>query len=300
MAQRQHRQGARFRPQQQRPQYDYYYDDYYYDYDYPQEAEKRPQEQPQQQEADYDLGELVKAWKEYIKERNQGGGRGRPRRPQLPEVEYECPPQDDSYRTPDEKQCDKYYECNIKGEISEHLCADGLVFDVKTENCDYPAKVNCGNRTELQEPQPSKNCPRANGFFAFPANETCQKFWDCRGGQAYLQICPAGVIYDPMIAACVTPDQSRRPECAATKFLGFQCPTYGPDEPLRFGNHDRLANPENCQQFFSCLRSGEPRLGACPRMRVFNNATGQCADPKKVPGCEDFWVGKEENDYDYY
>ena len=33
-----------------------------------------------------------------------------------------------------------------------------------------------------EPPQPTQNCTRANGFFPFPANESCQKFWDCRGG----------------------------------------------------------------------------------------------------------------------
>ena len=53
---------------------------------------------------------------------------------------------------------------------------------------------------------------------------------------------------------------------------------------LRFGNHDRLSNPINCQQFFSCLRTGEPRLGACPKNTVFSSRTGHCADPASVPG----------------
>ena len=48
-----------------------------------------------------------------------------------------------------------------------------------------------------EEAQVSKNCPRANGFFPFPAEESCQKFWDCRGGKSYLQECPVGVIFDP-------------------------------------------------------------------------------------------------------
>ena len=30
-------------------------------------------------------------------------------------------------------------------------------------------------------------------------------------GKAYLQICPEGVIFDPKIDACTTPDQSARP-----------------------------------------------------------------------------------------
>ena len=54
--------------------------------------------------------------------------------------------------------------------------------------------------------------------------------------------------------------------------------------PLRFGNHDRLPDPDDCQKFYSCLRDGQPRLGVCPRKTVFNNATGLCDDPNTVPG----------------
>ena len=93
------------------------------------------------------------------------------------------------------------------------------MYDINAQHCDYPSKVNCTGRPKqrkfvtklakllkylqltyinntnhcniayitvcfilLEEPQPSKNCPRANGFFPFPAEESCQKFWDCRGG----------------------------------------------------------------------------------------------------------------------
>jgi len=217
------------------------------------------------------------------------------------ESEYECAPLDQSYSTPDPVQCDKYYECNIKGEEKEKLCEDGYMYDISAQHCDYPSKVNCTGRPKLQTPQPSKNCPRANGFFPFPAEESCQKFWDCRGGKAYLQTCAAGVIFDPKIDACTTPDQSARPECAAGKFLGFECPKYDSEEILRFGNHDRLANPQDCQQFFSCLRTGQPRLGACPKKTVFNEATGHCDDPNNVKGCETFWKDKEKEEFiDYY
>lgn len=308
----------------------YYYEDSYDYYE---------TEQPAAQEAQFDLSELVSAWKEYIKDKNPPTSEKAPppRRKQRPrqqqqqrrrqqerrreqqrqeqeedyyyeeydepveptEPEYQCPPRSESYRNPDPVQCDKYYECNIKGEETEELCPDGFAFDIKSENCDYPTKVNCTGRPELQTPQPSKNCPRANGFFAFPANESCQKFWDCRGGMSYLQVCPQGVIFDPHIDACTTPDQSDRPECAAGKFLGFECPTYDLEEELRFGNHDRLPHPLDCQKFFTCLRDGQPRLGACPRKKVFNHETGHCSDPKTVPGCETYWEEKLATEEDY-
>jgi len=71
---------------------------------------------------------------------------------------------------------------------------------------------------------------------------------------------------------------------------------------LRFGNHDRLPHPDNCQQYFTCLRTGGPRLATCPRKKVFNNGTGQCGDPKDVEGCENYWIErlKEEEESEYY
>ena len=79
---------------------------------------------------------------------------------------------------------------------------------------------------------------------------------------------------------------------------------------LRFGNHDRLPDPVDCQKYYTCTRGdnllffhfflnsnfvstfffkysgGQPRLGVCPQSRktVFNPATGQCDGPEKVPG----------------
>lgn len=278
------------------------YDDYYYD-----ETPRRPAiEKPVRSQTG----------------RRRPGRPGRPRRPSRPrddydyydepvrrpisdfydeEDNYECPPKDVSYRTLDDSQCDKYYECNIKGEEKELLCPDGLVFDAAQQNCDYPSKVVCGNRTKLQPAQPTKNCPRANGYFPWPAEESCQKFYDCRGGTAYLQVCPEGVIFDGTIDACTTPDQAKRIDCIATAFLNFDCPSFGPDEVLRFGNHDRLPDPDDCTKYYGCLRGGQPRLGACPRKTVFNGATGMCDDPSKVPGCETWWTDKEEDELeDYY
>lgn len=275
--------------------YDEYYDDYYdayYDY----YEEEEPEETvPTLGEGLTDKDLISKLWLDFIKEKQE----------KEKVEEYDCEPLDDvSYYLPDDEQCDKYLECNIKGELREHLCPDGFVFDISLEKCDYPVKVNCTGRPLLQEPQPSVNCSRANGFFAWPANMSCQNFWDCREGIAYKQTCPVGVIFDPGLNTCATPDQSSRKECTEGEesFLGFQCPRYAPDSVLRFGNHDRLPHPEDCQSYFTCLVTGGPRLANCGRKKVFNNATGQCSDPKNVPGCETYWIEKlkEEDSDEYY
>jgi len=318
-----------------RPSYDYYnyyYDDYYeyYDEDYYQEESPIPQRikkgpfskkgtpkeslleqstiigsQNDASKISSDLQEspdygpiIKKLWEEFLNEKTSSDFKAS----KIAVEEYECSPREESYFEPDEQQCDKYFECNIKGEIKEHLCPDGFTFDITLEKCDYPVKVNCSTRPNLQDPQPSTNCSRANGFFPWPANISCQNFWDCREGRAYKQTCPVGVIFDPLLNTCATPDQSTRQECkeGESNFLGFTCPQYTEESILKFGNHDRLAHPDNCLQYFSCLKSGEPRLATCPRKKVFNNATGQCTDPKNVPGCETYWIDKLKGEEDYY
>ena len=136
----------------------YYYDDEVPTADYPEAA-------TQDSLPDYDFSELIEEWKKYIRqkaanEKQPAASRPRPRpaqrrpRPTTPsplEEFYQCEPRVESYRTADANQCDKYYECNIKGEESEHLCIDGYVYDVKQQNCDYPSKVDCGSRTELRK-----------------------------------------------------------------------------------------------------------------------------------------------------
>jgi len=294
--------------------YQDYYDDYYdyYDeyYEYP-EAEEEEAAAPAKKFAaatavkELDLGEedypsLIKElWVQFLAEKEGQEAKA------APVQATDCVPLSDvSYYEADEEQCDKYYECNIKGEIRDHLCPDGFTFDIFTQKCDYPSKVNCTSRPKLQEPQPKGNCSRANGFFPWPANVSCQSFWDCRDGTAYLQSCPVGVIFDPTLNTCATPDQSSRKECTEGKdsFLGFQCPKYTPDSVLMFGNHDRLPNPDNCNTYFTCLRTGGPRLATCPRKKVFDGKTGQCGDPKNVEGCENYWIDrlKDEEDSEYY
>ncbi len=52
---------------------------------------------------DYDLSELVRAWKEYIKEK----ARNQAKQVSQQVLNYECPPREESYRIPDKTQCDK-------------------------------------------------------------------------------------------------------------------------------------------------------------------------------------------------
>ena len=67
------------------------------------------------------------------------------------------------------KNFSRYYECNIKGEQKELLCPDGLVYDEKQQNCDYPSKVVCGNRTKLR---------RCNDLIQIISRDNCRHYFE--------------------------------------------------------------------------------------------------------------------------
>ena len=53
------------------------------------------------------------------------------------------------YRIPDSEQCDKFYVC-AKEELKEELCPDGLVYEIESQGCFMPQRVQCKRRTELR------------------------------------------------------------------------------------------------------------------------------------------------------
>jgi len=197
----------------------------------------------------------------------------------------------------DSDQCDKYYECGKNGKTIERLCDDGFQFSEETRNCDYPHNVKCEDR-ELLQPSQSTNplCPRRNGFYPFPASESCSKFYHCLEGTAYEKECPAAVIFDPEIGTCIQPDLSTRKDCSASTVLNFKCPERSLRKKLRFGDHDRFASPGDCRSFFICLSDGNPRLGSCPWKKVFNPKTGLCDKSSKVPECRDYYDGRKKEE----
>jgi len=71
--------------------------------------------------------------------------------------------------------------------------------------------------------------------------------------------------------------------------FGFKCPKFA----SRFGDHDRIAHPDDCAYFYACLSNSQPRLLACERPMVFHPEEGVCMDQREVPGCEDYYPPEE-------
>ncbi|XP_019872962.2 protein obstructor-E [Aethina tumida] len=213
-------------------------------------------------------------------------------------AQFKCPQRTGFFPDPD--QCDLYYICS-QGSYEEKLCPDGLVFDdtdPNHERCDIPANVECGDRVDLQEPKPSKGCPRANGYYRHPDPEACDKFYNCVDGVPHELPCPPGLIYDDTASTCAWPTASKRQDCFKSKKDslddGFSCPdgeVTGPDG--RRLPHPTFAHPDDCQKFYICRNGVQPQKGSCSYGYVYNEDTFTCDDPANVEGCENYYKDKE-------
>jgi len=200
------------------------------------------------------------------------------------EPAVKCRPAEDRYFVADDKQCDRFHMCTRDGKLGgEFLCQDGLVYEPISKQCGLPHSIDClaSGRTELQEPQGKGRCPRLNGKWAVEG--LCDQYIDCTSGVERLVTCHNNLIYDETTGQCEHPDAANRVGCTAEELYGFQCPnTVG---------QGRYPAESDCRAFFTCAvhTNYHPRLSGCPQGSVFNAETQQCAEPKDVPGCENYY-----------
>jgi len=158
------------------------------------------------------------------------------------------------------------------------------------EQCAEIHLVECGERTEIEPPISTTNCPRLYGTFA--DEEDCGVFWKCQDGKSNRYDCPPGLAYDQESRGCRWADQVK--ECSASVVTiddeggEFQCP-----KQSSAGVFTKHAHPADCRQYFLCI-GGVPREYGCPLGTVFNVGSGsgidgKCSDPEEVPECSDYY-----------
>jgi hypothetical protein len=209
-----------------------------------------------------------------------------------------CPDATFSYIIPSPTQCDLYYLCEF-GNPSKKMCEDGLVFSIDQVKCVPSVNEDCKDRPLLQAPKGSGPCERKNGIFY--TNETCTNFVTCRDNTASFEGCAEGLVYDPKQKICAWADEALRPGCLPEDLLGFRCPNPKLTQEqalmshvhLRFGDHDRHADPKDCRYFFMCLTTGQPRRAGCGRGKVFDREAGICKLAKDVPECANYYGASE-------
>jgi len=115
---------------------------------------------------------------------------------------FKCPSRNGFF--PDLQQCDMYYECR-SGVAKQKLCADGMAFIVASPlyaRCDVINNVDCASRPYLQQAKETKDCPRANGYYAHEDSKICDIFYQCNNGKVSKLKCQDGLAFDPELSAC--------------------------------------------------------------------------------------------------
>jgi len=214
-----------------------------------------------------------------------------------PSPDFECPNREDGYY-PHPTDCDHYYYCT-NGLAWLMKCADPLLFNPKTKQCDWAWEVQCpsGGVTENPElkgasiigPDPDYKCdPEVDG--AFPHETDCDKFYDCWKGNASLGVCTENMLFDLTYSGCnwpqytecqdrsrptglpvpsTTTSTTRRP--GVTDGPEFQCPS--PD--------GLFADPADCSSYYQCSGSTAYHQ-ACSFSLYFREDLTVCDYPANV------------------
>ncbi|KAG6441555.1 hypothetical protein O3G_MSEX001893 [Manduca sexta] len=123
------------------------------------------------------------------------------------------------------KYCNKFYQC-ANHEPVQRICPRGLYFSSEAQFCDWPEKVDCGDRIIPKENEddadkddsekekepvgsnyddPSKApeiCAQKDSDNVQVAHEYCNKFYKCVNNQPFPMKCPENLYYNPKIGRC--------------------------------------------------------------------------------------------------
>ncbi|CAG5042134.1 unnamed protein product [Parnassius apollo] len=199
-------------------------------------------------------------------------------------INMKCIEKNDRYPVPG--SCDRYIEC-LNGTAEEKVCPDGLRYNPNVKfnvyPCQYPSEVPCLERSSLQPPQPTADCPHQFGYFKLGDEKNCSFFRNCVNGVGYDFSCPEGLAFSSDVYRCEWPDQVA--DCDAEAFLGFKCPEVpttkelGPPAGYRF-----YRSATNCQKYFICI-DGKPRGLGCGGHSAFDELTSSCVSADEVDAC---------------
>jgi hypothetical protein len=214
---------------------------------------------------------------------------------------------------PDPYNCRKYWHC-INGSGEHLICRDDLVFNDVDILCDYPNRVDCGDRPVCDEcdnncVEPTTASPTVPdcghqldcsnmtaGWYADEFN--CRKYWHCADGVGEHFTCKDDMLYDPVHVWCDTPDRvecGERPICDDCDEGCEYQPTLPPDcdHPLDCTDmrDGWYPDPYNCRKFWHC-EHGSGQHFTCDGTLLYDPQNVWCDFPNRVkcgdrPICDD-------------
>ncbi|XP_052786045.1 chitin-binding domain protein cbd-1-like [Mya arenaria] len=184
--------------------------------------------------------------------------------------------------------CTKFYMC---GENGMHVmdCPDSLHYNAATDQCDWPANVQCGNEVSIDAPTTLGSTPVPSGAFSCIgrtygnyAHTDCTKFYMCGGNGMHVMDCPDSLHYNAATDQC---DWPANVKCG--KEVSMDAPTTLGSTPVPSGAFSCLGRTygnyahTDCTKFYMCGGNGMHVMD-CPDSLHYNAATDQCDWPANV------------------
>ncbi|CAG4943337.1 unnamed protein product [Parnassius apollo] len=136
-----------------------------------------------------------------------------------------CPTDSTIEKLLEHEYCNKFYQC-LRGELVEHTCPKGLLFNIGVDQCDWSENVDCGNRVitddehidDSDEDESSNDsggnydpseapiiCATKGSDGVLIAHENCNQFYKCSEGEPIALFCPENLLYNPKTEQCDWP-----------------------------------------------------------------------------------------------
>ncbi|XP_053611407.1 chondroitin proteoglycan-2-like [Plodia interpunctella] len=100
------------------------------------------------------------------------------------------------------KNCNQYYQC-VHGALMVRNCSSILYFNPETQECDWPANVDCSKDDDLNNDVSRCSSGKVEGQFF--AHENCSKYYRCVQGNLIEHTCHLGLLYNNEISQCDWP-----------------------------------------------------------------------------------------------
>lgn len=154
------------------------------------------------------------------------------------------------------RSCAAYVRC-VNGRAFELDCPDGLLFNVRSSQCDRSERVDCGE------------CSRFGVQNLADPLGTCRRYVRCVRGFSEPRLCPSGLAFDGRLGdcnhasdvACVSKqgDDDVESLCLQFKQMGVL----------------KVGDPEDCRRYFICANGAE-QLQYCLVNLYYNPTRGVC------------------------
>lgn len=182
---------------------------------------------------------------------------------------------------PSPESCENYYQC-IDGNAFRLSCPRGLYFDEPGQTCSDPRDVVCNvtpppTPPTAPTPPPAPSCDDVPNFRFIPHPNSCQDYFQCINGNAFLVSCPRGRYFSEPIQSC---DYPQNVNCVTNPPMPTPTP---PPQNVCVGAEDfvLVAHPVSCALYFQCISERE-FIASCPAERYFDSILARCMDSSLV------------------